>query len=992
MLCSAVYGVTLQDVQGGTGFVLPPFKYDKVNYDFAFETFNASQTYNFIQVEAWIKEEGTPLGDVSASIYNVNSSNQPTTILGIANNTISGLTITTSYLPYNFTFTNSVPLTINTRYAIVLNASGIADTINFFRFESSSSGNNTIGYNGTSSNGWSSADTTATGHFNTFGSTVAPANLTVISVYPANNTQFNTNNLTLNITTESNRLVNISLYVNGVLNQTQTNRPIGTNVLTSFNLTFTTSAPAKYFYHFVTTNDETQANSSNNTFYVDTVLPSLTSSTFQNGSIFFSNTNQNFTTQLNISDTFLLFSYNISFDGVPYIGKSDLNTQNYSINVSKNITTFRPGSHTLNLRYADGHTAEKIDPYTVDDGFFNNKLIFDTPNQKQISITPTDSSIFDSMTSKKEFDRYTFDYAPSKKDLSEYSFYVDSNDDIHILNTDSKYKNYIITGEHWLDFVLEEQPQSTVRIELVNNNRALVTVGNLNAAENFKFSSIGDLNVVYQNFTFGIVNATATYTDPVSETQTHNTNILFNISGTGLTDANFTLGFFLYNHTAINTTKVSDGLTYVQYLSSPVSPQLANGVLSQQILFNWSVNVSSLGIFNLSYFHTVNAVQFQDCALNTSWFPALNLSSLNEEYNHSVYVPNTTINAHFEVWVESEAAYKNFSVGFAGSNNYSLCIYPNSSSYRINSIMEYFAPTMANRKYYLRDYVLDNTTDQIYLYNINSSKASDVVINVVNLNTGQNVQDAYIQLQRYYPETNAYKTVEIEKTDENGLALGKLVLADVFYKPIVVYNGVVVLSGNVQRILSTTWNLPISLNDDYMESFNKIGHVTNSVTCTNSTLICRFEWSDDQNIVQTAVLKVYRTNSLGRTLLSTQSLSSTSGTLLYHINETTTGNTYVAEGYLHTNTAHSDYRIGSFELAFPNVDIKSRFGLSAIFGALLLILSISLVFADIGTPGIVGGAVVGLIFLTISGIISIPMGVLMSLIIVAGIIIYKVRR
>ena len=177
--------------------------------------------------------------------------------------------------------------------------------------------------------------------------------------------------------------------------------------------------------------------------------------------------------------------------------------------------------------------------------------------------------------------------------------------------------------------------------------------------------------------------------------------------------------------------------------------------------------------------------------------------------------------------------------------------------------------THAKRKYYLNNFTIDTSTvPEVFLYHLNYSKASEITMNVFDKVTGEDISDAYIKILRYYPGEGTSRVVEVAKTDEQGQTLGKMVLADVFYKFIIEKPaGVVKLNTDIQTILSVTKSFGIRFVEDYLDTWNRIGDVSISTTCTKGTKTCRTTWSDSSNIVQDVTLEVWRDDGITDALL-----------------------------------------------------------------------------------------------------------------------------
>jgi hypothetical protein len=222
----------------------------------------------------------------------------------------------------------------------------------------------------------------------------------------------------------------------------------------------------------------------------------------------------------------------------------------------------------------------------------------------------------------------------------------------------------------------------------------------------------------------------------------------------------------------------------------------------------------------------------------------------------------------------------------------------------VNSKLEYGTDPYTDRKYYLNNYTFDNTTDELYLYNILSARASDVVLTVYDKNNGQRLSGAYVKMLRYYPALDntttsaAYKTVEIEKTDSNGQTLGKFILGDVWYKFIIEYPaGTVVYNGDIQKILTTDMLIPVSLTNGNLLTWNSRLKLNSDVTCTKSTGTCRLTWSTSDGTEITGELRIYEDTGFSKHLISSQQATSSAATLSYLISNTS-GKHIIAEGWM----------------------------------------------------------------------------------------------
>ena len=175
--------------------------------------------------------------------------------------------------------------------------------------------------------------------------------LNISSSEPSNNTQFNTNTISFNLTVNStvSPSFNCSLFVNQTLNTTK-NYASASDVFVEFNVTFD-EGDYEYLISCYNSSDfeDNNANTTTNRFYVDVSDPIITTD-FINDSRFY----KLLTGQFNFSDNILLHSFNFSIDGTQIYGMTELDTTFYSYNLSYDISGLSGESHTLTTRVEIG--------------------------------------------------------------------------------------------------------------------------------------------------------------------------------------------------------------------------------------------------------------------------------------------------------------------------------------------------------------------------------------------------------------------------------------------------------------------------------------------------------------------------------------------------------------------------------------------------------------------------------------------------------------
>ena len=623
------------------------------------------------------------------------------------------------------------------------------------------------------------------------------------SFYPPDNHSFSRSymNFSRDATLVNNTL-NCSLVVNG--NVTASNiYSNSTNESYYFNITFNESlvTPGEYNWSvscFSNVTNET-TNSSINLFYLDEVFPSI-STNFVNNSFYFED---NLSAQFNFSDDFYLNSYNISIDGVEVASNDSLSGTTAQLNLSTSIIGLDPGTHILSVQLADGHTAHKIPDYAVSNGLFGDYLRYgweDSQGEsKSVRIKHSDGSVFDTFTTEKNVDRYTWSFEPSvKKDT--YYFDIDADDDIRIIEDDSTYLGSWITfGNKWMDFDLYGE-NSSVKITRLGNNRVKVKISNIKNPDKQKYQSIGDLNIIEVNYTFYKVNATLTYQTAVFEGALTSLGLILETSD--LLILNSSANLFWYNISKnVSRINVSDDI--VLYGSS----FLVTDVLTENVSWIWFFNISDYE-FNISGMSEVIQMNITNCSAGD--YIVLNYTIYDEEFQ----TISTGINASIENVLTittpdfDESSYE-FTINEL-SDNLLICL-PNEtlnvSSWILNALTKYTYEDHVEEFHYIDNFLLNNSVFPkiIKLYDLATDDSTSFVVTYQDENYIY-VEGVVVDLLRQYTSLNGeFFSVEHGKTDSGGQTTLHFVTEDVIYKANVFQDGVLVYtSGEFQAICQTS--------------------------------------------------------------------------------------------------------------------------------------------------------------------------------------------
>lgn len=159
-----------------------------------------------------------------------------------------------------------------------------------------------------------------------------------------------------------------------------------------------------------------------------------------------------------------------------------------------------------------------------------------------------------------------------------------------------------------------------------------------------------------------------------------------------------------------------------------------------------------------------------------------------------------------------------------------LCMYPN-ISFNVSGQVIYGANSYSTRSYYLMSNTADYITDAITLSLLNAGDSYDMPFTVYDENN-EELGDAYILLERWYPETMSYQSAAMGKTDSNGLVSIPLERGGgAWYKITVTYNGNVVYSESKKQFYTseTSYSITASVgtSNNYYNFLNSVSYSYN---------------------------------------------------------------------------------------------------------------------------------------------------------------------
>ena len=788
-------------------------------------------------------------------------------------------------------------------------------------------------------------------------------------VTPSVDTWNNNTNITMNISHTSSG-IEYNIYLDGapyILGASQTG---------DFYYSFLTNLSDGDYTFKTSVVNTTSGNSSKNvtrTWILDTVSPTITvltnNSFHTDNSTRINSRGSNLSINISYFDAHLtggqvVLNITNTSDGSMYSIHNISITDNY-VNITKevDISTWGLGNYTAKLLATDSHTTKEIKPYSVDTG--SNYFEYNTDEGLIIKIESLESSSdINSLATAKQKDRYDFNF-DFKTTKTTTTFRLTSNSKLNYIK-DSQYNAHFTTfngvNGNWIDFEGLGLTSKNYEINKVNDYVYDITLKDI-SMKNFEFNSIGGLNLKEEHYRFEITSEVIFWAFDIS------TGLIINTGEA--TDFNITIGGITQTGTAeagSSFTNISRGIHQVTTTATGYDDTIT-AVDILQNYHNISLNMSSDTLMDnctLWSIHTLN-VTLYNVSTNTVLIGDMDFVFT---YNKS----NATLN---------------YSTSVDGHGNASFCIKAGQDLI-VDTLIDYtVAGTTFN--YHLSDFILDNTTKLLSLYS--TSGTTRVTFTVTDV-FDTPIKNALVKVLKYDVGSNVFNTVEVLKTNDEGEAVGNLVLFTDFYKFIVEYNGVSYIVTEPTKIFTTTKDFRIDLSAaDWFANFDvKLG-VSTLLNYTPSTNNFVFTWNDPTAAMHFGCLQVVKMNRTRELTICDTCTESTSSTILCNIGANPTGR-YIAQGYLKfdptymTDMMEMVWGEGNFTGLWEQGPEEKEFG---VFISFLLIVALMMIGIFSPVAAIVM-TLAGFFVAMVMGFLNLQVSALITLVLLGIIVIYRISK
>jgi len=422
---------------------------------------------------------------------------------------------------------------------------------------------------------------------------------------------------------------------------------------------------------------------------------------------------------------------------------------------------------------------------------------------------------------------------------------------------------------------------------------------------------------------------------------------------------------------------------------------------------------------NITYFQNLSQTYQQNFTTitmgNTSGTPFINFSFFRE----MLPTENITgkLEAVFTAWFYgNQNNNKTFNIS---TNNVSigtiyLNIFPNDTNFISDAMLQYQSDGYNIRNYYYYHANFSNNTQQVPLYLLESqftifgtsSTYFNITTNITTTTTnpienqiygsgikikvtdenGNPKKGVYINIQRYYVGEDLYRTVAMGKTDSNGYDYIYLKKYDAWYRFSVMQNGIVIYQSDRTKISEDTLTLKIlpSTVASYLKFYRDIQYTHYFNNLTNDFIVTYVNPSG--SIIQ-GCQYVARRSLNNDSVVCNDCVNSSAGTLICNVGAVNAS--YVSSFYV---IASPPYLISSIwaDLSLLEETFADYFKSEGLFAAFMIIGTVTL--GTLTNPIIpIIMCIAGLIIAMWAGMFVISAGIFISIVILGGIIIFKLR-
>lgn len=346
----------------------------------------------------------------------------------------------------------------------------------------------------------------------------------------------------------------------------------------------------------------------------------------------------------------------------------------------------------------------------------------------------------------------------------------------------------------------------------------------------------------------------------------------------------------IYNGSLYNSISTTNGANTI--FNSSVDIPIIN-TSSVNYSFYWNIalaNSSGVTYVNISALNqTVNQISLGVCNGTTNIL-ALNITAYNQD-DLSV-ITNWNIKSTLNYYIDNSSFYRTFNLTNLSIAEQDICINAN-TTFHVTGQLEYSVNSsyQTSNYYFVNQHVSNLTTN----LSLGLLPITSTTVFIVKLLDQYNlpVSGYYINIDRYYPGLNEYRTVQTLKTDSNGQSVGFIEINNIQYRFTVKdTSGNVVYTSDTRVIMpqSSPYTITINIispNPNVLSTNRTISGLSWSISFDKNTKLVTYAYADTNASFTKAELLVYKVMGSTNTLICGTNLTTPNGVITCNLSNYT---------------------------------------------------------------------------------------------------------
>jgi len=257
--------------------------------------------------------------------------------------------------------------------------------------------------------------------------------------------------------------------------------------------------------------------------------------------------------------------------------------------------------------------------------------------------------------------------------------------------------------------------------------------------------------------------------------------------------------------------------------------------------------------------------------------------------------------------------------------------------------------------------------------------------------SGEDLINAEVKVQRYYPGTGEWLTTEILTTNDDGEAIGHFLSEDADYRFQVYVVGVSIYNSSSTKIVCATAPCTVTLiiPSLFLTGYEVVGDLTTTLTYSSTTNVFTYTYSDTSTTFDSARLWVTRISPSNATIVSpcNETKLTAAGVITCDITGQVNG-TYRAVGYI---TRDDSEFVTIIIYGSIGTNFYSGIGEDGILWGFFLLIAITMLGIARPSMAIVFG-IMSLIFVSLLGIVNVGIVSIVAVLSIGIILLMRVGR